>query len=408
MNMLGSYSHCSVIANIDDRLEIYRSKDDDLLAVFENQRVGRTSHDYFYCTAEFVLASSKLVPSLWSWVVQHKNYRHFDNAVVKATDTMRNKLKPSRVMQIVAPRAWSAPASLHGLIAASSTRKKLNAAALQTDCATLARVYKESVLTRPRMGYSFNVVQVVGEVMLGIQNCATDAEQRTFCQALPVEEKAKLQAYCHGQTTQLALHVGVLSTTVADAQRHAVHKRSGFGECNAFVCLSCSTWRLKAPCTNRGTVGVQINVEHNKPWTFSCNLCNQSWGIRKVDMVGKLLCARFKLDGPSELICVCVTCGFLAVNPVFRGSLPYCASCATKRAFNTCFKCNREDRGDFSIFTASQRNVPTTFHACLQHVPRMHGLQCVPIHLLRTQVKYSHSVYLKKIHNSRKRKWSAP
>lgn len=398
MTMLGAYCHCTTIADVETRLKVYKSPDSNLINVFEALQ-PRSSHDFFFATAEFVLACSKLMPSLWTWVLQNKNYQTFDKTVVRATDIMRRGLKPPRVVQIVAPRAWSARASLHGLVAASATRKKLNASALQHDHKELARVYKKSVLSTRRRGYAYSAAEVLGKDVEGIQDCLTDANQRTFCNALPPLAKAKLQAYCHGQLTQKALSVGTLSENVSAAQRHAVAKRTGFTHSYAFVCLCCGTWRPKAASFNRGTVGVQITTRHNAEWTYRCNLCKNAWGIRKVDMVGKLLKARFKIDGPSQLITICAECGSPTTNPTFTRTLPRCSTCTRDRTISSCFHCGKENKGDFFKFAARQRGSPQIFFACQKHVPQLAGLEHVPIDMLR--VKQSPSVYSK---NGTKRK----
>lgn len=405
MNMLGSYSHSNVIANLDTRVRVYKSKATDLIRVFEEERLVRNSHDYFYATAEYVLAASKLMPSLWGWVVQHQNYKQFDCVVIKATDLMRKKCKPPRVVQIVAPRAWNAKASLHGLIAASLTRKKLNTAALKENNTVLAAVYKQSVLSEKRRGYAYNAVKIVGPEILGIEECATDNDQRSFCQRLPPAILARLQTYCHGQITQQSVVAGVLSKDAAEAQAHAVASRSGFEEAHLFVCICCGTWRPKTSATNRGTVGVQLHPKVDRPWKYRCNLCKSTWGIRAIDMVGKVLQVKLKIDTASQLLCLCCMCGVPAVNPTFKGTYPYCSSCAVKGSTKTCFFCRREDKGEFKKFVATRHGKPQVFLACAKHMPTMKGLQSVSIDKIAQCVRKAQSLYSRR-QRTNTRRWN--
>lgn len=405
MNMLGSYFHSTVIADIPTRIKVYTSEPNMLIKVFEETRKCRSSHDYFYATAEYVLGASKLQPSLWSWVVQHKNFQDFDTMVTKATDMMRRGQKPPRVVQILAPRAWTAKASIHGLIPASGTRKKMNMATIQhSNPQQLAEIYKQSVLAPTTVGYTWNAISIVGHNLEGLQNCSTDADQRLFCSKLPLQTKAELQSYCHGQVTKQAVYVGALSTIVATMQMKAATKRSGFSHSYHFVCICCGTWRPKTNAfgnANRGTVGVQITANVDTPWQFRCNLCKQTWGIRKINLIGRFLKIRFRIDGPSQLVTICVKCGFPCANPTFKGILPMCKTCNANKQKTFCYKCGRENKGDFYNFSARQGKTKT-FVACPKHKPIMAGLSTVPVELLKKRFKSSKSLYFKSQKQRRK------
>lgn len=347
--------------------------------------------------AEYVLGCAKMQPSIWTWVSLHSNFVRFEKVVVRATDIMRTGHRPPRVVNIVAPRAWTAPSSANGLMQACSLRKKINAKFIELQTPKrLHEIYKAAILQPQSLSYVFDVASVLGDKVAGLKDCTTDVEQRRFCASLPETLRAELQAYCHGIKTRNAITFGPLSVDVATAQKFAVKKRTGFDDLPVCVCICCGTWRPKTinQRANRGTVGVRVSAAVDKPWTFTCNFCKHSWGIRQVNMVGTQISARFAIDGPSLPIVVCVACGYPSASCKYVGTLPFCSACAANRVLEDCFRCGRQNKGDFITFCAQKNSGGAhVFSACPRHAVTMAGMSTVPVEMVRP----AKSVYSKKV-----------
>lgn len=391
--LLGNYPHCRVIAPPSRRLKIYATTNDHVLSLC-NQFGPCSSHNYFYIIAEFVLSNSKATPSVWTSIRNHSKYQVYGEQVRVASDAIRSGKKPPRVVNSVAPRSWIPNASANSLLAVVGTRKKISIASqLLIPPATIARVYKAAVLCTMR-SYIYSLQQAIGESAKGLLECITEGDQRKWYASLSQANAAAVQVYCHGLAVNRAVVVGTLSDRVTRAQREIVKYRTGRESLHVIICVACGTWRSKGTMVNasRSTIGVQICLPLSKD-KVSCNGCNQTWGLRTVDMCGQSVRIRPKLDAAEQWVYACTRCGYTSDKIKFVGTLPVCLQCTrAPPARSRCFACVRDNRRATTPFSAMSRHTRVEFSACAEHMPKTCVNELVDIDLVRAQVVHRSSL----------------
>ena len=380
LSMLGAYSHARIIAPPRTRCAIWRKSAPDLLDMFSKSD-NRTSHQYFYLVAEFVLAATRMSPHLWHWVLSHKRYAEYERIVSAAGDTIRNNGKPSRISTAIAPRAWDPPASMFGFIASAGGKKKLSIGT-QSHLSenAIKRVYTRAFASS-RWGYAADLVAACpgSERIRAVAAATTDSCMRlAMSQLLPVE-CAIAQIVAQACSAKQSFTLSAVDLRTRNLQELASKRRTGTTSHCVIVCACCATWRSKAPVAgiSRGTVGVKVLLPIGRG--VVCNSCMQSYGLRVINLVGVVIRIRPRADAPLVQISICTQCGAPASGLVRFGARWVCEACARVPPSSgaTCFVCKTVATS--FRFTARNNGQPIEAHACAAHKPMMKGRENVNV-----------------------------
>lgn len=383
LSLLGAYSHARVIAPPRVRCTILSKNGAGLLAYF-GRGANRTSHHYFYLVAEFVMAATRMSPSLWHWVLSHHRYAEYERLVSAAGDMIRSNSKPSRISTAIAPRAWDPPASMVGFIANAGGNKKLAVAAQRRltpiETATVFRDAFES----SRWGYAADVVALRPDsvALRSVAGAATDAAMRKALSELGPRDRALVQIVAQACSAKQSVTVSAVSGEMRALQQAAVQRRTNSTAHCVIVCTCCATWRSKSLVTGIGRGGVGVKVLLPMGRGVVCNSCSQSFGIRVLNLVGVVLRIRPRMDAPPVQVSICTHCGGPASGLRRRGAEWLCGECAplpsaTGVISSACFVCKTAP-ASYS-FVARYNGAAMQFRACASHNPSFRGVENVAI-----------------------------
>lgn len=384
LSLLGAYSHAKVIAPPRVRCVVLRKTGVELLAYF-GRNDNRTSHHYFYLVAEFVMAATRMSPSLWHWVLSHNRYTEYERLVSAAGDMIRGNGKPSRISTAIAPRAWDPPASMVGFIANAGGNKKLSPAAQrlltpETIAATFRATFESN-----RWGYAADIVALRPESasIRRVAGAPTDAAMRKALLDLSTCDRFLVQIVAQACNAKQTVTISTVSSEVRALQLAAVVRRTGNAVHCVLVCTCCATWRSKSLVVGIGRGGVGVKVLLPVGRGVVCNSCTQSFGIRALNLVGVVIRIRPRVDAPPVQVSICTRCGGPASGLRRRGTEWVCADCASGPAMvsspitRACFVC-KTTTASFS-FTARYEGAATQFRACASHTPTIPGVQNIDI-----------------------------
>lgn len=379
LSMLGAYPHSRSIAPPKTRQKIHSLSGIELLKFFSTDGPPRTSYHFFYLVAEFVMAATRRSPQLWHWVLSHKRYIEYERLVSAAGDMIRRNEKPPRIPPALAPRMWDMGASTAGFISAAGGRRKLtpDMQALYTP-ERINETYK-NVLTSGRWGFSGDLLMLDPKSprLRALINAKTEFEQRQAVESLTTMEEIGAQIVAHAVSAKSSVSLNSVSVETFKLQQLACKKRTGNVNHFVLVCISCATWRSKAAVEgiSRGSIGVRVLLPLGRG--IVCNACQQTFGIRYVDLVGRVLKIRPRADLVPVHVSICTNCGAPASGLTRKGKQWLCTKC--KESFvpapfhkSGCFLCGHNST-TFS-FIGRYKGKLVNAVACAQHKPSIPGI----------------------------------
>lgn len=130
------------------------------------------------------------------------------------------------------------------------------------------------------------------------------------------------------------VHVIPLHPIVRTVQRTRALAMLGIPDIEVCCCdlcgiLHCRTVELK-PRGGKLRTGVSMDLGSE---TISCNSCNQSAFVRRINLIGNIVrCKRTLADKKISIIGVCCTCSKITADLHFRYVHPYCINCYRNNA----------------------------------------------------------------------------
>jgi len=404
LSLLGAYPHSRVIAPPRVRKEIHARTGVELLQYFA-ATAGRSSYHYFYLVAEFVMAATRRSPQLWHWVLSHARYVEYERLVSAAADMIRRNERPPRIPPALTPRTWDLGASTVGFVAAAGGNRKLTPAVQLAY--TPGRIHREfaAALLSGRWGFAGDLMLLdpASPRLQAVVDAKTEFDQRQAIQSLTPIEATGAQVVAHAVAAKIAVSVGAVTQGVAHRQEQACRSRTGTPEYVVIVCIACATWRSKAAVAgiSRGSVGVRVLLPLGRG--VVCNACQQTVGIRYVNLVGAVLRIRPRADVAPVQISICTGCGAPASGLVRRGGEWMCPTCLkdyAPRPFHRpgCFVCG--SAGVAFAFMARHNGRLVHATACTAHRPRVPGVVNAEIAALARMVSNRRHRYI--------RRWARP
>lgn len=394
LSMLGAYSHSTYIAVPSLRCKIYGAEKKGLLELYSSLS-SRTSHDYFFLVAEFVVAATRNAPMLWSWVSTHERYAEYEQLVCTASNDIRKGKRAPRIVNAASPRSWDPQATALSLVRATGNRKKLSREVQQVlTCQEIATIYK-GVIVGQHWGYSTALIDFVGEAARALATSRTELVQRREFLALCKKNQAKTQVVAHALTARMSVDTAPLTQAIATQQAAAVLRRTGRRTHCVLVCLSCATWRSKANVLgiSKGSVGVTVAFPLGSG--IRCNGCRQQWGVVSVDLVGSALKIKPRAEGVPCWVTLCTNCGAPSSCMKHIGIAPVCKPCyaALSKPAGTCYACL--SKVQLVRFTAKDAGRSIVLSSCNTHLPRVRGLEGVDVSVLLDLVPKRSRMYIR-------------
>lgn len=400
LSMLGAYPHSKTIACPKVRKTVHTLSGIDLLRYFSSGGPPRTSYHYFYLVAEFVMAATRRSPQLWHWVLSHQRYVEYERLVSAAGDMVRRGERPPRIPPALAPRTWDLGASTVGFVAAAGGRRKLTPAMQQVFTPQKIKELFKATLLSGRWGFSGDLMTLDPESprLKAVVDAETEFEQRQAVQKLTKMETIGAQVVAHAVSAKAAVSLNAVTVAVSHKQAEACRRRTGSTSHAVLVCIACATWRSKAPVDgiSRGSVGIRVLLPLGRG--IVCNACQQTFGIRYVNLVGSVLRIRPRADLPSIQISICTGCGSPASGLSKRGTDWLCKKCIgtyEHKAINQhgCFVCGNS--GSLFSFLVRYNKHVVTANACGIHRPSISGIVNADIGAVARMVSNRRNSYIR-------------
>ena len=376
LSLLGAYGHAKIIAHPQLRVKIYACADKLLPKLFAEIK-SRTSHDHFYVVSEFVLATSRVNPSIWEWIQKKEEYQKYADTVERASDNIRRGKRAPRVIHILAPKTWREIATSDGLVKCAAKRKKIGInIQLLLGTSEIQRIFSQTVMSKSQ-SYVDMLCTIIDPSLKCFADCKNEIDQKNLLSSMPPKLSAQIEIFSHGLMARKSVAVSPLTKEVCAAQRYATKKRSGLDTHLCFICLACGTWRSKAPIAgiSRSKIGIQITLPLKKE-NFSCNGCSSNLLVR-VNMVGNAVKARPKSDSTPVWIALCCSCGFPAYPLKYDGIRPLCNLCYKNRHEEStfCYFCNSTSKKGVKSLTIKENGQSVVITSCSQHFPKFLGYE---------------------------------